>query len=377
MEGVGFVSGFFYGAGRLETTRAAVREKGSVTTMVATQGRVSKFEAMRKKFGVPKTEEASDNAGFSYEDFENAVSEYNYTMKQGDVVTGRIFDCSSRGALVDIGAKASAWLPVDEFATTLPAQPAEYFAPDTTMEFMVTSKEDMNGQLSLSLRRLEFQRCWDRVIQLQAEDVPVLVEIANINRGGCMVVVEGLRGFIPQSHAGNISMTEAETGRKVTAKFLEVDPEKSRVVLSRKLAVATNEMTNFQPGDVVIGRVSGVKPYGIFVDISGISGLLHISQISHDHIADVTTLLAPGSEVKCMILNQDKNKGRMSLSTKVLEQEPGDMVRDPQKVFEHAEEVAKRYKEKLEEERRASAEVAEEIVSALDFARVDGEIFKS
>eukprot|EP00190_Bangiopsis_sp_CCMP1999_P000012 CAMPEP_0198726736 /NCGR_PEP_ID=MMETSP1475-20131203/3693_1 /TAXON_ID= ORGANISM="Unidentified sp., Strain CCMP1999" /NCGR_SAMPLE_ID=MMETSP1475 /ASSEMBLY_ACC=CAM_ASM_001111 /LENGTH=345 /DNA_ID=CAMNT_0044488693 /DNA_START=174 /DNA_END=1211 /DNA_ORIENTATION=+ len=345
--------------------------------MVATQGRVSKFEAMRKKYGVPKTETSSDDAGFSYEDFENEVSKYNYTMKQGDVVTGRVFDCSARGALVDIGAKASAWLPAEEFATTPPSQPAEYFAPDTTMEFMVISKEDMNGQLSLSLRRLEFQRCWDRVIQLQAEDVPVVVEIASMNRGGCMVIVEGLRGFIPQSHAGNISMTDAEIGRKVTAKFLEVDPEKSRVVLSRKLAVATNEMTNFQPGDVVLGRVSGVKPYGIFVDINGISGLLHISQISHDHIADVTALLNPGAEVKCMILNQDKNKGRMSLSTKVLEQEPGDMVRDSQKVFDNAEEVAKKYKEKLEEERRASAEVAEEIVSALDFARVDGEIFNS
>lgn len=149
-------------------------------------------------------------------------------------------------------------------------------------------------------------------------------------------------------------------------------------MLSRKLAVATNEMTNFSPGDVVTGTISGVKPYGFFVDISGISGLLHISQISHDHVPDIESLMSVGTAVKCMILNQDKNKGRMSLSTKVLEQDPGDMVRNPAKVFENADEVAKRYKEKLEEERRASAEVAEEIVSALDFARVDGgDVFSS
>lgn len=137
------------------------------------------------------------------------------------------------------------------------------------------------------------------------------------------------------------------------------------------MAIASTHMTDFAPGDVVTGTVSGVKPYGMFVDISGISGLLHISQISHDHIPDITTLMRVGSTVKCMILNQDKNKGRMSLSTKVLEEQPGDMMRNPQAVFDNAEEVAERYRAKLEEEKRASAEVAEDIVSALDFARVD------
>lgn len=153
---------------------------------------------------------------FSYEDFESAVSNYDYSLNQGENVEGKIFDCNARGALVDIGAKAAAWLPAEEFATAPVQNPADYFTPDTAMEFVITSKEDKNGQLLLSLRRLEFQRCWDRVIQLQAEDVPVTVEIVSINRGGCLVTVEGLRGFIPQSHAGNISMNESEIGRKVS-----------------------------------------------------------------------------------------------------------------------------------------------------------------
>mmetsp|Transcript_40708 Transcript_40708/g.161364 ORF Transcript_40708/g.161364 Transcript_40708/m.161364 type:complete len:130 (+) Transcript_40708:1041-1430(+) len=129
-------------------------------------------------------------------------------------------------------------------------------------------------------------------------------------------------------------------------------------------------MNNFAPGQVVEGVVSGTKPYGLFVDVDGVSGLLHISQISHSHIPDVAALVDVGQPIKCMVLNQDKNKGRMSLSTKVLENEPGDMVKDPEKVFAGAEEVAQRYREKLEAEKKASAEVAEEIVSALDFARV-------
>jgi len=349
-----------------------VSRSGSAVTMVTAEGRASKFESMRKKYGVPRTTETTaDNVGFSYEDFESAVSEYEYTLSQGDNVHGRIFDCSSRGALVDIGAKAAAWLPAEEFSTRPVDSPSEYFAPDTEMEFVITSKEDMNGQLGLSVRRLEHQKCWDRVVQLQAEDAPVTVEVIAVNRGGCLVTVEGLRGFIPQSHSGNIAINESEVGRKVTAKFLELDPERNRVVLSHKLAMASTQMVNYGPGDVVQGVVSGVKPYGIFVDINGVSGLLHISQISHDRVSDIDSLMEVGLQVKCMILSQDKNKGRMSLSTKVLEDKPGDMVRDPEQVFKTAEEVAARYKQKLEEERKASAEVAEEIVSALDFSRDD------
>lgn len=150
-----------------------------------------------------------------YDEFEIAVADHDYSLTQGDTVTGRVFDCSSRGALIDIGAKAAAWLPAEEFATAPLDNPQDYLTPDTEMEFMITSKEDMNGQLTLSLRRLEFQRCWDRVIQLQAEDVPVFVEVMSINRGGCLVKIEGLRGFIPQSHMGNIRMDESESGKKV------------------------------------------------------------------------------------------------------------------------------------------------------------------
>jgi len=310
-------------------------------------------------------------SGYRYEDFSAAVSEYECNLEMGSVARGRVFECTARGALIDIGAKAAAWLPAEEFSTTTVANPAEYFHPDTEMEFMVISREDSNGQLSLSLRRLEFQRCWDRVIQLQAEDVPVMVEVMSANRGGYLVKVEGLRGFVPMSQSGDLRPENIEESRHVLVKFLEVDPAKSRVVLSRKLAVASSSMDKFSPGQVVTGVVSGIKPYGLFVDVSGISGLLHISQISHDHIPDVGALMSIGEEVKAMVLNQDKNKGRMSLSTKVLEEQAGDMVRDHAKVFEKAEEMAEKYRNKLEEERRASAEVAEEIVSALDFARVD------
>jgi small subunit ribosomal protein S1 len=122
---------------------------------------------------------------------------------------------------------------------------------------------------------------------------------------------------------------------------------------------------------VVEGVVRGVKPYGAFIDLNGVSGLLHISQISHDHVSDISAVLQEGTAIKCMVLQQDKEKGRISLSTKTLEPEPGDFIKDPQLVFDKAEEMCARHHARLEEERKAAADVADDIVSTLDMASLD------
>jgi predicted RNA-binding protein with RPS1 domain len=114
------------------------------------------------------------------------------------------------------------------------------------------------------------------------------------------------------------------------------------------------------------GYVTAVKPYGAFIDVGGISGLLHISQISCDHIADVSTVLPQGSEIKCMVISQDKGKGRIALSTKTLEAEPGDMIKDREKVFENAEDTAAKYQERLEAERKAREEAAQDAIFGLE-----------
>ena len=107
---------------------------------------------------------------------------------------------------------------------------------------------------------------------------------------------------------------------------------------------------NFKPGDVVKGTVFGIKPYGAFIDIGGVSGLLHISEISHEHIETPHTVLNVNDQMKVMIIDLDAERGRISLSTKALEPEPGDMLTDPQKVFDKAEEMAARYKQMLLEQ---------------------------
>ena len=112
--------------------------------------------------------------------------------------------------------------------------------------------------------------------------------------------------------------------------------------------------------------MTAVKPYGAFIDVGGISGLLHISQISCDHIADVSSVLPQGSEIKCMVISQDKSKGRVALSTKTLEQEPGDMIKNQEKVFENAEDTAAKYQERIAAERKAREEAAQDVIFGLE-----------
>merc|ERR1719502_888961 len=182
-----------------------------------------------------------------------------------------------------------------------------------------------------------------------------------------MMVVEGLRSFLPGSHflAGQ-TPTEEFIGRKLEVKFLDVDKDTSRLVVSHRKAVVDTQIHDLNVGAVLKGVVTAVKPYGAFVDIGGMSGLLHISQISCDHISNVESVLPVGSAIKCMVISQDKGKGRVALSTKTLEQEPGDMIKNQAKVFEFAEETAAKYQERIAAERKAREEAAQDVIFGLE-----------
>ena len=139
-------------------------------------------------------------------------------------------------------------------------------------------------------------------------------------------------------------------GEYLPLKFLEVDEERNRLVLSHRRALVEKKMNRLEVGEVVVGSVKGIKPYGAFIDIGGVSGLLHISEISHEHIETPHNVLNVNDQMKVMIIDLDSERGRISLSTKALEPEPGDMLTDPQKVFSKAEEMAAKYKQMLFEQ---------------------------
>ncbi|MBD2259953.1 30S ribosomal protein S1 [Pseudanabaena sp. FACHB-2040] len=285
--------------------------------------------------------------GFNHDDFAALLDKYDYHFNPGDTVSGTVFSLEPRGALIDIGAKTAAYLPIQEMSINRVDDPEEVLRSNETREFFILTDENEDGQLTLSIRRIEYMRAWERVRQLQKEDATVRSGVFATNRGGALVRIEGLRGFIPGSHISTRKPKEDLVGEDLPLKFLEVDEERNRLVLSHRRALVERKMNGLQVGEVVLGTVRGLKPYGAFIDIGGVSGLLHISEISHDHIDTPHSVFNVNDEIKVMIIDLDAERGRISLSTKQLEPEPGDMVKNPDLVYEKAEEMAAKYREQL------------------------------
>lgn len=285
--------------------------------------------------------------GFTHEDFAALLDKYDYHFSPGDIVAGTVFSIEPRGALIDIGAKTAAYIPIQEMSINRVDNPDEVLQSNETREFFILADENEDGQLTLSIRRIEYMRAWERVRQLQQEDATVRSLVFATNRGGALVRIEGLRGFIPGSHISTRTPKEDLVGEELPLKFLEVDEERNRLVLSHRRALVERKMNKLEVGEVVIGTVRGIKPYGAFIDIGGVSGLLHISEISHDHIETPHSVFNVNTEVKVMIIDLDAERGRISLSTKQLEPEPGDMVRNPEIVYDKAEEMAVKYRERM------------------------------
>ena len=303
-----------------------------------------------------------DNAGFTQEEFASLLGKYDYNFKPGDLVKGTVFALEPKGAMIDIGAKTAAFMPMQEVSINRVEGLSDVLQPSESREFFIMSEENEDGQLALSIRRIEYQRAWERVRQLQKEDATIYSEVFATNRGGALVRVEGLRGFIPGSHISARKIKEDLEGEYLPLKFLEVDEERNRLVLSHRRALVEKKMNRLEVGEVVVGSVKGIKPYGAFIDIGGVSGLLHISEISHEHIETPHNVLNVNDQMKVMIIDLDSERGRISLSTKALEPEPGDMLTDPQKVFNKAEEMAAKYKQMLFEQ----TDENEELVTAAE-----------
>ena len=290
---------------------------------------------------------STKDIGFTHEDFAALLDKYDYHFSPGDIVAGTVFSMEPRGALIDIGAKTAAYIPIQEMSINRVDNPTEVLQADETREFFILTDENEDGQLTLSIRRIEYMRAWERVRQLQQEDATVRSNVFATNRGGALVRIEGLRGFIPGSHISAREAKEDLVGEDLPLKFLEVDEERNRLVLSHRRALVERKMNGLEVGQVVRGSVRGIKPYGAFIDIGGVSGLLHISEISHDHIDTPHSVFGVNDELKVMIIDLDAERGRISLSTKQLEPEPGDMLRNREIVFEKAEEMAEKYRQKL------------------------------
>ena len=317
---------------------------------------------------------SSPVVSFSYADFERAVENVQYAFERNAVVEGVAVEYSSNGGcLVDIGAKASAFLPALEASLSTFTDLSTVLPLDTPMQFQIISDEDENGQLLVSIKRLQYKAAWVMVKELAAADAVITAEVVAVNRGGAICLVHGLRAFLPGSHLAGQLPDDALVGQVLPLKFLEVNDVTNKLVVSNRKAVVEQQMADLSRGDLVTGVIKALKPYGAFVEVGGMSGLLHISQISYDRIDDLEKVLQLGMPVKCMIIDHNKVNGHIALSTKTLEAEPGDMLRDAAAVFANAEQTAAVYHARMQAERQAREESARDIVLGLGDSLGDGD----
>ncbi|XP_049399267.1 30S ribosomal protein S1, chloroplastic-like [Solanum stenotomum] len=331
----------------IHTKQKVVSRAGAVaTTNAQTRERIKLKEMFEEAYERCRTA-PMEGVAFTVEDFHSALEKYDFDSEIGTKVKGTVFSVDANGALVEITAKSSAYLPIQEASihSIKHVEEAGIF-PGFKDEFVVIGENEADDSVILSLRSIQYDLAWERCRQLQAEDVVVKGKVVSANKGGVVALVEGLRAFIPFSQIFSKSTAEELLEKELPLKFVEVDQEQTRLILSNRKAMADSQ-TQLGIGSVVLGTVQSLKPYGAFIDIGGVNGLLHVSQISHDRVSDIATVLQPGDTLKVMILSHDRERGRVSLSTKKLEPTPGDMIRNPKLVFEKAEEMAQTFRQRI------------------------------
>lgn len=331
---------------------------------------LTRFDKYKSKYMGRYNSVDQSKTDMSYADFGALVTAQEYSFKNGDVLTGTVVQYDGpQKAMVEVGAKTAAVLPLRE-ATIKPLADGETIANFVDVgeqyEFQIVSDSRDDGQVTVSIKKIMYAKAWEMLETQYAEDPVFAAEIIQVNRGGAIVLVEGLRAFLPGSHImGSTGATEAMIGKSIPLKFLEVNQQANKLVVSNRRAVIEHSMASIRRGAVYDGMVTAVKPYGAFVEIMGMSGLLHISQISYDRVENLEASLTCGMAIKCMVIDHDKAAGRIALSTKTLESEPGDMLRDPEQVFALAEETAAKYHARVEAEKLAREQAAKEMVLGL------------
>ncbi len=297
------------------------------------------------------TTSSANAPSFSMDDFAKALEKYDYEFSKGQIIKGTVVQHQSEGAYVDIGGKSPAFLPIREAALEAIDNLTEVAPLGEELEFLIIREQNSEGQVTLSLRQLQIQAAWDKIAELADSGKSTQIRVTGVNKGGVIGEVEGLRGFIPRSHLQQRDNLESLIGQLLTVTFLEVNPEQRKLVLSQRDAMRAAALTKVEEGALVTGTIVNMKPYGVFVDLDGVTGLLHIKEVSGVHIDSLNTIFKVGQEIKVVIAQVDEYNNRLSLSTKVLEEYPGELLEKFDQVMATAEarwEKAQAEKEKTQ-----------------------------
>ena len=291
-----------------------------------------------------------DDFDFDEETFLAALDELDFVGTTGEVVTGTVIGIESDGVYVDIGGKAPGFMPKKEAGLGVITNLKERFPKGTSVEVLVTREQNADGMVTISARALALRHSWEKVRGLEKDGKVVQVKVNGFNRGGVTCDLEGLRGFIPRSQLQDGENHEALVGKTLGVTFLEVNPETRKLVLSEKKAATAARFAELEVGQLVEGLVVSVKPYGFFVDLGGISGLLHQSCISGGQLRDLREVFDQGDRVRALITDLDPGRGRIALNTALLEGQPGELLIEKEKVMAEAEDRANRARSLLRQQ---------------------------
>lgn len=260
-------------------------------------------------------------------DFESLLEKYDYKFQKGDLVKGIICGFDSQGVMVDIGAKTIAVIPTYE-AVDKGENPEDKFQKGQEGEFLIIKEEDEDGKFLLSKKKVDFAYAWKELEKAKADDETIMGTVVNVVKGGVLVDVSGVRGFIPSSQL-RTRESDVEVGSKLELKILTLDAQQNNFILSNKKVyedtaeeARKNIFSQIEAGQVVKGEVVRITDFGAFIDLGGIDGLLPLSQLSWRWIDHPTDILKVGDKIDVEVIAVDHDKQRVSLSLKNLEPDP-------------------------------------------------------
>ena len=258
---------------------------------------------------------------------------YSATMvdiQNGQLVEGTVVRVDKDEVLLDIGYKSEGVIPPRELSIRNGVDPSEIVAVGEKIEAVVLQREDKEGRLVLSKKRAQYERAWGRIEEIKEGDGMVSGSVIEVVKGGLIVDI-GLRGFLPASlvELRRVRDLQPYIGTTVDAKIIELDKNRNNVVLSRRAWLEETQkeqreefLHNLRPGEVRSGVVSSVVNFGAFVDLGGMDGLVHVSELSWKHVDHPGSVVAVGDEIEVQVLEVDLSRERISLSLKATQQDP-------------------------------------------------------
>jgi small subunit ribosomal protein S1 len=264
---------------------------------------------------------------------EELLAAYESSIKhfdEGDIVAGKVVRVDKDEVLLDIGYKSEGVIPARELTIKHDTDPREVVHVGDEIEALVTQKEDKEGRLILSKKKAQYERAWGQIEKVMNEEGVVEGTVIEVVKGGLILDI-GLRGFLPASlvEMRRVRDLHPYVGRKLEAKIIELDRNRNNVVLSRRkyLEEAQSEgrkkfLEDLKKGEVRKGTVSSIVNFGAFVDLGGVDGLVHVSELSWKHVEHPSEVVQVGQEVEVEVLDVDLERDRISLSLKKTQEDP-------------------------------------------------------